>query len=111
MLYKQNNVFEEALKAQQKIVLQKLQDAPNQLLALTDISRAVERLNQNIIKLENSHQGQISRMAGIQVSSDNEEQTKKKSLLTKCKTLFIPICAFGSFLALLGLLLLQLLGS
>ena len=111
MLSKQNNAFEEALRAQQEIVLQKLQNAPNQLQALTDISRAVERLNQNIIKLENSYQGQISRMADVQVPSDNQEQPKEKSLWEKCKALFVPICAFGSFLALLGILLIQLLRS
>lgn len=111
MLSKQNCAFEEALRAQQEIVLQKLQNAPNQLQALTDISRAVERLNQNIVKLENSHQGQISRMAEIQVLSDNEEQIKKKSFCAKCKSLFVPICAFGSFLVLLCILLLQLFGS
>ena len=107
MLSKQNNAFEDALKAQQEIVLQKLQNAPNQLQALTDISRAVERLNQNIMKLENLHQGQISRQA----PSDNQEQPKKKPFWAKCKALFVPICAFGSFLALLGILLLQLFGS
>jgi hypothetical protein len=111
MLYKQSSAFEEALRAQQEIVLQKLQNAPNQLQALTDISRAVERLNQNILKLEKSHNGQISRMADIQVSSDEGEQPKKKSLWTNCKALFVPICVFGSFLALLGILLLQLFGS
>jgi hypothetical protein len=111
MLSKQNCAFEEALRAQQEIVLKKLQNAPNQLQALTDISRAVERLNQNIIKLENSHQGQISRIAEIQVSSDNDEQPKKKSFCAKCKALFVPICAFGSFLVLLCILLLQLFGS
>ena len=111
MLSKQNSAFEEALRAQQEIVLQKLQNAPNQLQALTDISLAVDRLNQNIIKLENSHQGQISRMVDVQVTSDNEYQPKKKSLWAKCKALFVPICAFGSFLALLGILLLQLFGS
>lgn len=110
MLSKQNSAFEEALRAQQEIVLQKLQNAPNQLQALTDISRAVERLNQNIIKLENSYQGQISRIVDVQVPSDNESQPKK-SLWAKCKALFVPICAFGSFLALLGILLLQLFGS
>jgi len=110
MLSKQNSAFEEALRAQQEIVLQKLQNAPNQLQALTDISLAVERLNQNIIKLENSHQGQISRIVDVQVPSDNEDQPKK-SLWAKCKALLVPICAFGSFLTLLGILLLQLFGS
>lgn len=111
MLSKQNSAFEEALRAQQEIVLQKLQNAPNQLQALTDISRAVERLSQNIMKLENLHQGQIVRMADVKAPLENEEQPKKKSLWAKCKALFVPICAFGSFLALLGILLLQLLGS
>lgn len=111
MLSKQNNAFEEALRAQQEIVLQKLQNAPNQLQALTDISRAVERLNQNILKLENSHQGQISRISDISESSNDEEQPKKESLWAKCCTLFVPLCAFGSFLVLLGILLLQLFGS
>ena len=111
MLSKQNNAFEEALRAQQEIVLQKLQNAPNQLQALTDISRAVERLDQTISKLENYHQGQISKFADISESSNNEEQPKKKSLWKKCSTLLVPLCVFGSFLALLGILMLQLLGS
>ena len=111
MLSKQNNAFEEALRAQQEIILQKLQNAPNQLQALTDISRAVERLNQSILKLENSHLGQITRIADIQMSSNQEVQPKKNSLWTKYMTLFVPICAFGSFLTLLGILLLKILNS
>lgn len=111
MLSKQNHEFEKALRAQQEIVLQKLQNAPNQLQALTDISRAVERLNQNILKLENYQQGQISRIADISEPSNNEEQTKKESLWTKCKTLFVPLCVFGSFLVLIGILLLQIFSS
>lgn len=110
MLSKQNCAFEAALQAQQEIVLQKLQNAPNQLQALTDISRAVDRLNLNISKLEHSHKGLISKEDDISESSIDKEQQKKSSLWEKCKTFFVPLCAFGSFLALLGILLLQLLG-
>ena len=107
MLSDQNAAFSEALKAQQDIVLQKLQNAPNQLDALTGISKSIERLNLSIARLESERQEPIVKI----VSSDTEKSDKeeKKSFWAKCKSLFVPVCVFGSFLALLGMLLLQIL--
>ena len=107
MLCDQNTAFAEALRAQQEIVLQKLQDAPNQLDALTDISKSIEQLNLSITRLESERQEPIVKI----LSSDTlkPETEEKRSLWEKCKSLFVPICVFGSFLALLGILLLQIL--
>ena len=107
MLSDQNAAFSEALKAQQEIVLQKLENAPNQLDALTSISKSIERLNLSIARLESERQEPIVKI----VSSDTEKSDKEEkiSFWAKCKTLFVPVCVFGSFLALLGMLLLQIL--
>lgn len=109
MLAYQNKAFTEALNAQQEIVLQKLQNAPNQLGALTEIAKAVERLNLGIERLEKTSFEPVDKMT----SSDGESLVAKdsKTIWTKCKSLLVPVCALGSFLALLGMLLLQIFGK
>lgn len=108
MLAYQNKAFEEALCAQQKIVLQKLQNAPNQLDALTDIAKSVERLNQSIARLEKVHQVPVEKVESSCV--EKIEPNESKTIWTKCKSMLVPVCALGSFLALLGMLLLQIIG-
>lgn len=109
MLAYQNKAFTEALNAQQEIVLQKLQNAPNQLEALTEIAKAIERLNLGIERLEKTSFEPVDKMT----SSDGESLVAKdsKTIWTKCKSLLVPVCALGSFLALLGMLLLQIFGK
>lgn len=108
MLSDQNAAFTEALRAQQEIVLQKLQNAPSQLDALTDISKSIERLNLSITRLERDRQEPIVKIVSSETAKPETEE--KRSFWAKCKSLFVPICVFGSFLALLGMLLLQILG-
>ena len=108
LLTEQNMAFADALKSQQEIVLKKLQEAPTQLQALTDIAKSVERLNQSISKLEKGQQGKV---VPIMVQENEAGEKTHNTLWSKCKTFFVPIGAFGSFLALIGLLLLQIFGS
>ena len=90
-------------------MLQKLQNAPNQLEALTEIAKAIERLNLGIERLEKTSFEPVDKMT----SSDGESLVAKdsKTIWTKCKSLLVPVCALGSFLALLGMLLLQIFGK
>ena len=106
MLTQQNKTFEEALKTQQEAILQKLKDAPSQLQALSDIAKAVERLNGSISRLE--HQRTVVIDHGAIGGNSMTSKVKPKGILDKCKKYFVPICAGGSFLILLAMLLLQL---
>ena len=111
LLIEQNRAFADALKSQQDIVLRKLQEAPTQLQALSDIAKSVERLNQSISKLEKGQQGNATSLMTHTNGAGGEYHSGKESLWSKCKRFFIPACAFGSFLALLGMLILQIIKS
>lgn len=106
MLTQQNQTFEEALKTQQEAILQKLKDAPSQLQALSDIAKAVERLNSNISRLD--HQRTVVIDHGAIGGNGMPQKEQPRGFLDKCKKNFVPICAGGSFLILLAMLLLQL---
>lgn len=108
MLSAQNTAFEEALKAQQELVLQKFQNAPNQLQALTDISKSVDRLNQSISNFEMKQQASINGMIATPDHREDNQIKRINKLWSKCKPYFVPICAFGSFLVLLAMLLLKI---
>ena len=107
MLAEQNNAFADALRTQQEIVIEKLQNAPNQLRALTEIARSVERLNESISRLDIQKQGQV--VAEKDQQKDDKVSTNDKSTKwSKFRSIIVPVCALGSFLTLLGMLLLQL---
>lgn len=95
MLEGQNKAFETAMNAQQEIVLKKLQETPGQLQSIKDLATAVERLNNSISAIKNK----------TDVGSSNKQE---KTVWEKCKNLFVPACAFGSFAVLLALLIMQL---
>ena len=107
MLAEQNNAFADALRTQQEIVIEKLQNAPNQLRALTEIASSVERLNESISRLDIQKQGQV--VAEEDQQKDDKVSTNDKSTKwSKFRSIIVPVCALGSFLTLLGMLLLQL---
>ena len=109
MLNAQNVSLEEALKTQQEAIIKKLKDAPNQLEALADIAKAVEKLNKSITRLEN----QTSSIAPATLMGNTKEVQRKgiKKIFSVLKSNFVPICAGGSFLILLTILLLMLFGA
>lgn len=109
MLSRQNAVFEDALKNQQELVLQKFQNAPNQLQSLTDLAKSVDSLSQSIAIFENEQRDNIN---GIEPMSEDGKEKPMKGLTkfwNKIKQNFVPLCAFGSFIVLLVMLLLQIL--
>ena len=110
MLALQNLTLEEALKTQQEAILQKLKDAPSQLEALSDIAKAVERLNSNISRMEHRRESPVPGPS-VRRIMENEVKEQPKGFLAKCKTNFVPICAGGSFLILLAMLILQLIAK
>ena len=105
MLNAQNTSLEEALKTQQEAIIQKLKDAPHQLEALSDIARAINKLNENISCLEN----QTSPVTFLGNTKDVQKNGIKK-VFAIMKSNFVPICAGGSFLILLAMLLLMMFG-
>lgn len=108
MMSAQNTAFEEALKEQQALVVQKLQNTPNQLQVLTDMAKSIDRLNQCVTELEKK---QHFPLTGIITNPEPKEETQIKGinkLWNNCKPYFVPICALGSFLILLAMLLLQI---
>lgn len=110
MLNAQNASLEAALKAQQDAIIQKLKDAPNQLQALSDIAKAVDRLNASVTRLENQTSSSMMPAALMGKQPKNEEKGIKR-IFASFKSNFVPICAGGSFLILLTMLLLMLLGG
>lgn len=107
LLAEQNKVFEDALRVQQEAVLEKLQKTPNQLEFLSDMAKSVDRLNHCVLEFEHNLQGQY---VGLQNSSNSKISVvkKKRSFWSKFRDILVPICAIGSFLVLLGMLLLQI---
>lgn len=110
MLTAQNLALDEALSTQQTAIIQKLKEAPNQLAALSDIAKAVDRLNQSISRVENNTRGYAHPQTLIG-GSNKENIVKPKGFFGKCKQYFVHICAGGSFLILLTMLLLMLFGK
>ena len=112
MLSLQNSAFEQALETQQELVLKKLQDAPNQLQALSDIAKSIDCLNQNITTLEEKQQDYINSL--VYVSEREKAKSSKKvkwvdGFWNIIEPFFVPICAFGSFIILLAMFILQVL--
>lgn len=108
MLAAQNLALEEALSTQQAAIIQKLKDAPNQLSALSDIAKAVDRLNQSIARVESQTRGNSVPQPLI---GGTPKEDKPVGFFGKFKQHFVHICAGGSFLILLAMLLLMLFGK
>lgn len=112
MLSTQNQLFENALKEQHEIIIQKLQNVPNQMQALSDMVKVVERLNQTLLKLERRPQPTMMMpQMPSHVMEGGTQSRREKVWETKLKLYFVPACTLGSFLVLIGLLLLQILKS
>ena len=110
MLSSQNQTFEKALKEQQEIVLQKLHSAPNQMQAVSDMIKMIEKLNQTLLRIEQKPQS-VPALSFIPSGMSDTTSKCEKDWETKLKRYFVPVCALGSFLALLGILILQILES
>lgn len=102
-LSSQKVALEKALEAQQQAIIKKLQETPGQLQALSELSKTLDKLNKtltnpSLMTLNSS------------VSDGKETAPKKKGMFTFVKRNYLPICACGSFVSLLILLILRLFG-
>lgn len=91
VLSSQKDALENALINQQKVVLEKLQEAPSQLQAFSDVARELEKLNKTFSRNE---------------SDGNLEDNKK----TTTNQIIISACSCGSFITLVALLIMKLIG-
>lgn len=102
-LSSQKVALEKALEDQQQAIIKKLQETPGQLQALSELSKTLDKLNKtltnpSLMTLNSS------------VSDGKETAPKKKGMFTFVKRNYLPICACGSFVSLLILLILRLFG-
>lgn len=84
----QKSALENALKEQQETIVRKLQETPGQLQAISELSKVLDKLNKTM----------------------TNQNVSKKGFVNYMKSNFMPICAFGSFVSLLILLILKVLG-
>lgn len=102
----QKNALENALNEQQQAIVRKLQETPGQLQAISELSKVLDKLNET---MSNSN---ISGIRGF-IGSDHDstgETPVKKGMFSYIRNNFMPICACGSFVSLLILLILKVLG-
>lgn len=102
-LSSQKVVLEKALEDQLQVIIKKLQETPGQLQALPELSKTLDKLNKtltnpSLMTLNSS------------VSDCKETALKEKGMFAFIKRNYLPICACGSFVSLLILLILRILG-
>lgn len=104
VLFAQKANLEAALAAQQEAVMGKLQKTPNQLQAISDLANVLDKINKTL-----NQQNQSNEIIGVKENKtiDNNE---KKSIKRIIKEYYTPICICGSFISLLALLIMKLLG-
>lgn len=105
VLSSQKASLETALSSQQQAFIQKLQETPGQLQAISDLSKVLRQLNET-----------LDNQSYLSLTIPNNEKTIKKEIAKEnattnfFKNYYIPICACGSFISLLILLIMKLLG-
>lgn len=104
VLSSQKAMFESALTSQQQAIIRKLQETPGQLQAISDLAKVLEKLDKKLDNLE---------PLNLPISGNSEvntEKTEKKGFIGFLKNYYLPVCACGSFISLLILLIMRLLG-
>lgn len=102
VLSEQTDLFKNAVAEQQQAIIQKLQETPGQLKAISDLAKILEKLNNTLDNQKFSNTPDNS--------ADGAEETDKKGFAHTISKIYLPVCAVGSFVSLLVLLLLRLLG-
>ena len=106
-LESQKKALEVALESQQQAVVKKLQETPGQLQAISELSKVLDKLNKTM-------SGSTPAISGLKQGEGNQEVKAKpkglKRITCFIKDNYMPICAGGSFVSLLILLALRLLG-
>ena len=103
-LASQKNTLEAALAEQQQAIIRKLQETPGQLQAISDLAKVLDKLNKTL--------GNPNQMSMVVSGGQNTptKEPKKKGLMGLCQKYYLPVCAGGSFISLLIILILRLLG-
>lgn len=104
VLSSQKASLEVALNAQQQAIIRKLQETPGQLQAFSDLAKVLDKLSKT---LDNQRQQSV---AVVENGKVKDPQEQEKGLMDAIQKYYIPVCAGGSFLSLLALLLMKLLG-
>lgn len=104
VLSSQKASLEVALNAQQQAIIRKLQETPGQLQAFSDLAKVLDKMSKT---LDNQRQHSV---AVVENGKVKDPQEQKKGLMDAIQKYYIPVCAGGSFLSLLALLLMKLLG-
>ena len=99
----QKVVLEKALEDQQQAIIKKLQETPGQLQALSELSKTLDKLNMTLTN-------QSFMTLNTSVSDGKETAPREKGMFAFIKRNYLPICACGSFVSLLVLLILRILG-
>ena len=104
VLASQTASLEQALSSQQQAIIRKLQETPGHMQAFSDLTKVLNKLNETL-----GHRDQLPVPVSVNEKSGVKKKAKK-SLMGFIKSYYLPICACGSFLTLLVLLIMRLLG-
>lgn len=102
-LSSQKVTLQKALEDQQQAIIKKLQETPGQLQTLSELSKTLDKLNKT---LNNPSLMTLN----TSVSDGKETAPKEEGMFAFIKRNYLPICACGSFVSLLILLILRIFG-
>lgn len=94
-----------ALAEQQQAIIRKLQETPGQLQALSELAKVLDKLNKTL-----DNPNQMKMFVSNSVEQTGELDVEKRGISRIIQKYYIPVCACGSFISLLVLLILKLLG-
>ena len=105
VLTAQKSSLEQALVEQQQAIIRKLQETPGQLQTISDLAKVLDKLNKTL-----GNPNQMNMTVAKVGESNPSQEPKKKGLIGAIQKYYLPVCAGGSFISLLVLLILRLLG-
>lgn len=102
-LANQKRTLEAALTEQQQAIVRKLQETPGQLQAISDLAKVLDKLNKTL--------GNPNQMSMVVSNGQNTpaKEPKKKGIMGLVQKYYLPVCAVGSFISLLTILIMRLL--
>lgn len=104
LLAAQKLSLETALAEQQQAIIRKLQETPVQLQAISELAKVLDKLNKTL-----DNPKSMNKLVTNSTDQIENTLTKKKGIIRIIQKNYIPICACGSFISLLFLILLRLL--
>ncbi len=113
LLSEQKKLLSDELASFQKASIQRLQEAPSQLQATTDLVNGIERLNNtlyNLERMESSSSYDFITSKSSTKQSVKHSKANEEGIIDFVKSNYLPICAIGSFFSLLVILVLKLFG-